>query len=79
MVILETFQVHHGLVLISDGKTTGRPARLELTGEGLIIQVPLVFGPYDNESEVESNVRTITVHRNRETGLGFSIKVIDFI
>lgn len=62
-------------MLITDGKTTGRPARLELTGEGLIIQVPLAFGPYDDDDEIETNVRTITVHRNQETGLGFSIKV----
>ncbi|KAJ1360775.1 hypothetical protein KIN20_019833 [Parelaphostrongylus tenuis] len=67
--------VHHGLVLISDGKGRGRPSRLLLSKDQLSIEIP---ADGTTESEVEptapdDQTRTIVIKR-KGGGLGLSIK-----
>lgn len=73
-----TFKVHSGMVLLSDGKGHGKPARLILTKEVLTIQMPTgeeeipasATGLIDS---IDGSVRTVTVEKGKE-GLGLSIK-----
>ncbi|TKR81676.1 hypothetical protein L596_015509 [Steinernema carpocapsae] len=70
--------VHSGMVLISDGKGRGRPARLQLTKDQLTIQV-LVMSESESDSqspaiqEVDQKPRTVALPRAKG-GLGLSIK-----
>lgn len=48
--------MHHGLVLISDGQSQPRPARLELSSDSLAVQVPQGSGTMGEEGEIESMV-----------------------
>ncbi|KAK0406194.1 hypothetical protein QR680_018426 [Steinernema hermaphroditum] len=70
--------VHSGMVLISDGKGRGRPARLQLTKDQLTIQVPVMSESESDSAspavqEVDSKPRTVTLQRAKG-GLGLSIK-----
>lgn len=70
--------IHHGMVLISDGKGRGRPARLELTKDMLSVQAP-VGSNYakeakDSKMEPDGGVRNVKLHRKKDGGLGLSIK-----
>lgn len=70
-----SFQIHHGLVLISDGKGIGHPARLELSPDTLTIQIPLALGELNQDTSMQTIDRIVTVHRQPDGGFGFSIKV----
>lgn len=54
-----SLQVHHGLVLLSDGKGQPRPARLELTQDTLAVQVPVGYAGavHTEETGVERGVQ----------------------
>ncbi|CAJ0608850.1 unnamed protein product [Cylicocyclus nassatus] len=66
--------VHHGLVLISDGKGRGRPSRLLLSKDQLSIEIPSDGTGNDVEAEApEDQTRTIVIKR-KGGGLGLSIK-----
>uniref|UniRef100_A0A7E4V868 PDZ domain-containing protein n=1 Tax=Panagrellus redivivus TaxID=6233 RepID=A0A7E4V868_PANRE len=70
--------VHSGMVLLSDGKGHGKPARLVLTKELLTIQLqssdadePGAVGV--NDTAIDGSVRTVAIEKGKE-GLGLSIK-----
>ncbi|RCN33266.1 hypothetical protein ANCCAN_20906 [Ancylostoma caninum] len=66
--------VHHGLVLISDGKGRGRPSRLLLSKDQLSIEIPSDSAANDVDTEApEDQTRTIVIKR-KGGGLGLSIK-----
>ncbi|WKY14211.1 hypothetical protein Q1695_000056 [Nippostrongylus brasiliensis] len=66
--------VHHGLVLISDGKGRGRPSKLLLSKDQLSIEIASDGTGGDIETEVQDDhTRTIILKRKGE-GLGLSIK-----
>uniref|UniRef100_A0A914CEL2 PDZ domain-containing protein n=1 Tax=Acrobeloides nanus TaxID=290746 RepID=A0A914CEL2_9BILA len=76
--------VHSGMVLISDGKGHGNPARLILTKEQLLVQINdkgsidgsnTNLGPIaDLQPELTVNtLRSVTIEKGKE-GLGLSIK-----
>uniref|UniRef100_F1L160 Gamma-2-syntrophin n=1 Tax=Ascaris suum TaxID=6253 RepID=F1L160_ASCSU len=70
--------VHHGMVLLSDGKGRGRPARLELTKDLLTIQIiaDAAGGEEARISSVEpdTGIRIVKLRKKKEGGLGLSIK-----
>uniref|UniRef100_A0A1I8A3V1 PDZ domain-containing protein n=1 Tax=Steinernema glaseri TaxID=37863 RepID=A0A1I8A3V1_9BILA len=66
------------MVLISDGKGRGRPARLQLTKDQLTIQVPVMSESESDSAspavqEIDLKPRTVTLQRAKG-GLGLSIK-----
>uniref|UniRef100_A0A914QMV4 PDZ domain-containing protein n=1 Tax=Panagrolaimus davidi TaxID=227884 RepID=A0A914QMV4_9BILA len=70
--------VHSGMVLLSDGKGHGKPARLILTKEILTIQMPtgddeIVPTSGGTVDPTDTSVRIVTVEKGKE-GLGLSIK-----
>ncbi|KFD55560.1 hypothetical protein M513_03612 [Trichuris suis] len=71
--IYRSDEIYHGLVLLSDSKGFGHPARLELNPETLTVQLPTAFdaGEVDKLSDTE---RTVVITRQPDGGLGFSIK-----
>ncbi|KAL1239256.1 Gamma-2-syntrophin [Trichinella pseudospiralis] len=71
--IYRSDELYHGLVLLSDNKGFGYPARIELTPETLTVQLPKAFGSSELERLTES-IRTVTISRHPDGGLGFSIK-----
>ncbi|VDN07375.1 unnamed protein product [Thelazia callipaeda] len=72
------YQVHHGMVLLSDGKGRGRPARLELTKDVLIIQITSGGGHSndvrDSLVEPDTGIRRVRLRKKNNSGLGLSIK-----
>uniref|UniRef100_A0AAF5PL89 PDZ domain-containing protein n=1 Tax=Wuchereria bancrofti TaxID=6293 RepID=A0AAF5PL89_WUCBA len=70
--------VHHGMVLLSDGKGRGRPARLELTKDVLIIQITAKSGFFDETKdsmmELDTSIRYVKLRKKSDAGLGLSIK-----
>ncbi|MCP9264987.1 Gamma-1-syntrophin [Dirofilaria immitis] len=70
--------VHHGMVLLSDGKGRGRPARLELTRDTLIIQMTAESGFFDDTKdsmiELDNSIRNVQLRKKNDSGLGLSIK-----
>ncbi len=68
-------------MLLSDGKGSGRPARLELTKDSLTVQMPLSQSGTEPEDTppTEAGLRSVTIKRDHqqgtEGGLGVSIKV----
>uniref|UniRef100_A0A914XN45 Uncharacterized protein n=1 Tax=Plectus sambesii TaxID=2011161 RepID=A0A914XN45_9BILA len=67
--------IHNGMVLVSDGRGKGRPARLELTRDILSVQVPVgMSDSLETSSDVDSGVRTVTIKRQKDGGLGLSVK-----
>ncbi|KRY77824.1 Gamma-2-syntrophin [Trichinella pseudospiralis] len=75
--IYRSDELYHGLVLLSDNKGFGYPARIELTPETLTVQLPKAFGSSELERLTES-IRTVTISRHPDGGLGFSIKETNF-
>ncbi|KAK6760438.1 hypothetical protein RB195_021780 [Necator americanus] len=66
--------VHHGLVLISDGKGRGRPSRLLLSRDQLSIEIPSDGTTNEVDTEApDDQTRTIVIKR-KGGGLGLSIK-----
>ncbi|KHN77527.1 Gamma-1-syntrophin [Toxocara canis] len=70
--------VHHGMVLLSDGKGRGRPARLELTKDLLTIQITAGGANGDDVKlssvEPDTGIRIVRLRKRKEGGLGLSIK-----
>ncbi|VIO89150.1 Uncharacterized protein BM_BM3655 [Brugia malayi] len=70
--------VHHGMVLLSDGKGRGRPARLELTKDVLIIQITAKSSfsdeTKDSMMELDTSIRHVKLCKKSDAGLGLSIK-----
>uniref|UniRef100_A0A8R1TR42 PDZ domain-containing protein n=1 Tax=Onchocerca volvulus TaxID=6282 RepID=A0A8R1TR42_ONCVO len=70
--------VHHGMVLLSDGKGRGRPARLELTKDMLIIQITAENGFLEDTNEptmeMDTSIRNVHLCKKNGGGLGLSIK-----
>ncbi|KRY56130.1 Gamma-2-syntrophin [Trichinella britovi] len=69
--IYRSDELYHGLVLLSDNKGFGYPARIELTPETLTVQLPKAFGSSELERLTES-IRTVTISRHPDGGLGCS-------
>uniref|UniRef100_A0A5S6QLR3 PDZ domain-containing protein n=1 Tax=Trichuris muris TaxID=70415 RepID=A0A5S6QLR3_TRIMR len=71
--IYRSDEIYHGLVLLSDSKGYGHPARLELTPETLTVQLPTAFdaGEVGKFTDTE---RVVIITRQPDGGLGFSIK-----
>ncbi|CAJ0567610.1 unnamed protein product, partial [Mesorhabditis spiculigera] len=68
--------IHHGLVLISDGKGRGRPSRLLLTKDQISIQIPadLVVDEPSVAPE-ETATRQVVIKKRKDVqGLGLSIR-----
>lgn len=66
------------MVLISDGRGRGKPARLELTKDALAVQVPIgMDDSFDSQNtrDFELGIRMVTLKRNRDGGLGIAVKV----
>ncbi|KAL1232636.1 O-phosphoseryl-tRNA(Sec) selenium transferase [Trichinella spiralis] len=61
--IYRSDELYHGLVLLSDNKGFGYPARIELTPETLTVQLPKAFGSSELEKLTES-IRTVTISRH---------------
>ncbi|MFH4976711.1 hypothetical protein AB6A40_003420 [Gnathostoma spinigerum] len=70
--------VHHGMVMLSDGKGRRRQARMELTRDLLTIQVIINAGEevdsYECGNERDNTLRTVKLRKTKEGGLGISIK-----
>ncbi|KRY77822.1 Gamma-2-syntrophin [Trichinella pseudospiralis] len=66
--IYRSDELYHGLVLLSDNKGFGYPARIELTPETLTVQLPKAFGSSELERLTES-IRTVTISRHPDGGL----------
>lgn len=70
--------IHHGMVLLSDGKGNGRPARMELTKDTLTIQVSTVSSDEEMQPETsvdnDAAIRSVKLRKQKEGGLGISIK-----
>ncbi|KAL3990519.1 PDZ domain (Also known as DHR or GLGF) family protein [Acanthocheilonema viteae] len=70
--------VHHGMVLLSDGKGRGRPVRLELTKDVLIIQITAKSSFFDEMKdsmiELDNSIRCVKLRKKHDSGLGLSIK-----
>ncbi|VDO15177.1 unnamed protein product [Brugia timori] len=66
------------MVLLSDGKGRGRPARLELTKDVLIIQITAKSSfsdeTKDSMMELDTSIRHVKLCKKSDTGLGLSIK-----
>ncbi|VDM14649.1 unnamed protein product [Wuchereria bancrofti] len=66
------------MVLLSDGKGRGRPARLELTKDVLIIQITAKSGFFDETKdsmmELDTSIRYVKLRKKSDAGLGLSIK-----
>ncbi|CAL4091691.1 unnamed protein product, partial [Meganyctiphanes norvegica] len=69
-------QMHAGLVSVSDGKSKPQPMKLILTSDSLVIQKEqLVIGNKNLEiNSPDGRIRRVKVIRQRNTGLGLSIK-----
>ncbi|CAJ0934598.1 unnamed protein product, partial [Mesorhabditis belari] len=68
--------IHHGLVLISDGKGRGRPSRLLLTKDQISIQIPsdAVIDEVSVAPEDTSTRHIVIKKRKDGGGLGLSIR-----
>uniref|UniRef100_A0A915PJX2 PDZ domain-containing protein n=1 Tax=Setaria digitata TaxID=48799 RepID=A0A915PJX2_9BILA len=66
------------MVLLSDGKGRGKPARLELTKDMLIIQIAarngLLDDTKDSTMELDTGIRSVKLRKKKDGGLGLSIK-----
>ncbi|EJD76531.1 gamma-1-syntrophin [Loa loa] len=65
------------MVLLSDGKGRGRPVRLELTKDVLIIQIAksgFFDETKDSVMELDNSIRHVKLRKKSDGGLGLSIK-----